>query len=140
MWLRSAELATRNQRLYPGGYRVVRYETFADDPVEVVAAICSFVGESFLPSMAGVARGLRFGAATPASPPGLVAPELSAAEAAFVDRYAGRELTRFGYPRVDPPPTRRDPPGFGLATWPVSRLAMVTWRVLRARPTTVEGW
>ena len=140
MWLRSVELAERNRRLYRDGYLVVRYETFSARPVETAEAICSFIGESCLPPMPDILRGLRFGGGTRASRPGLAAVELSAADAAFLDRYAGRELARFGYPRTDRPLTGRDRLAFGVATWPLNRLAMATWRALGTRSATTEGW
>jgi hypothetical protein len=69
LWLRSVRLATRNQRRYPDGYLVVRYEALADRPAETVEAICSFIGERLLPPMVEVAHGLRFDTGdTPSSP------------------------------------------------------------------------
>jgi hypothetical protein len=129
MWLRSVELATRNRRRYPDGYLVVRYEAVASRPVETVEAICAFVGERVAPSVTDVARLLYLDTAPGPSPMG----------AAFVDRYAGRELAQFGYP-----PTRplggRDRLAFGLTTWPLSRAAMAAWRACAPRPAPRGGW
>jgi hypothetical protein len=70
LWLRSVGLATRNQRRYPDGYVVVRYEALADRPAETVEAICSFIGERLLPPMVEVVHGLRFDTGdTQSSPP-----------------------------------------------------------------------
>jgi Sulfotransferase family len=130
MWLRSAELAMRNRRRYPAGYLVVRYEMFAAHPILTTEAICSFIGARLARPMAEVLRGLRFDADTGARPPAFVAAELSAPDAAFLDRYAGRELARFGYPRPDPCLHAPDRLTFGLATWPLNRLSMAAWHVL----------
>lgn len=140
MWLRSVELATRNQRLHRGGYLVVRYETLSTRPVDTVEAICAFVGESFLSPMVDVIDGLGFEGGGRARREGCAVAGLSAADAAFLDRYAGRELARFDYPRTEPALTGRDRLAFGLVTWPLSRLAMATWRAFGARTTAVEGW
>lgn len=141
MWLRSVELATRNQRRYPGGYLVVRYEVLSDRPVGTAAAICSFIGERFSPSMADAVRGLRFDTGEPGGPPpGDAVTALSPADATFLDRYAGRELARFGYPRTRPALTGRDRVAFGLATWPLNRAAMAAWRAFGPRATAAGEW
>jgi hypothetical protein len=141
MWLRSAELATRNQRRYHDRYLVVRYEAFSARPTDTAEAVCSFIGERFLPPMADVVRGLSFDACgTRALGPGFVGTALSPADAAFLDRYAGRELARFGYPRSHSALSRRDRLAFGLATWPPNRVAMAAWRGFGTRPTTSGRW
>jgi hypothetical protein len=141
MWLRSVELATRNQRRYSEGYLVVRYEMLADRPVGTVEAICSFIGERLLPPMADVVHGLRFGTCdTPRSTSGLAATTLSPPAAAFVDHYAGPELARFGYPRTRPRLTGRDRVAFGLTTWPLNRAAMAAWRTFGPRPMPSGRW
>ena len=141
MWLRSAELATHNQRRYHDGYLVVRYEAFSARPADTAEAVCSFIGERFLPPMAEVVRGLIFDASGTGAPrPGFVATELSPADAAFLDHYAGRELARFGYSRTHPALTGRDRLAFGLATWPPNRMAMAAWRAFGTRPTTAGRW
>jgi Sulfotransferase family len=139
MWLRSVELASRNRRLYPDAYLVVCYEDFSARPAETAGMVCSFIGERFLPPMADVLHGLRFEVHPGEPRPDTVAPELPAADAAFLDRYAGRELARFGYPRSDPALTGRERLSFGLATWPVNRVAMVAWRAFGTRTTTAVG-
>ena len=139
MWLRSVELASRNRRLYPDAYLVVCYEDFSARPAETAETVCSFIGERFLPPMVDVLRGLRFEGRRGEPRPGTVTAELSAADAAFLDRYAGRELAQFGYPRMEPALTTRDRIAFGLATWPVNRMAMVAWRAVDTRATTAVG-
>jgi hypothetical protein len=138
MWLRSAELATRNQRRYPDGYLVVRYEAYSARPAEVAEAVCSFVGERFVAPMAQVVAGLCFDGddASWASPAGS-ARALSPADVRFVDRYAGQQLARFGYARTRPGLGGRD--RLGLANWPLNRAGMAAWRALASRPTTVGG-
>ncbi len=50
-WLSSAKLAERNQQLYPNRYKVVRYETLANEPEETLRDICEFMGEPYSPMM-----------------------------------------------------------------------------------------
>jgi Sulfotransferase family len=138
MWLRSAELALRNQRLYPGGYLVLCYEAFSARPVDTAESVCSFIGERFLPPMADVLRSLQLDGRNRAARPAPITAELSAPDAAFLDRYAGCEMARFGYRSLGPLLTRRDQLAFGLATWPLNRLSMAAWRSLGARA-TAEG-
>jgi hypothetical protein len=137
MWVRSAELASRNRRLYPNGYLILSYEAFSTSPVESAQAVCSFIGERFLPPMADALRGLRLDACNEARPASITG--LSAPDAAFLDRYAGSVMARFGYRRSGAALTRRDRLAFGLATWPVNRLSMAAWRSLGSHATTAEA-
>jgi hypothetical protein len=137
MWVRSAELAIRNRLLYPDRYLILSYEDFSADPAERAEAVCSFIGEHFLPSMANVLLGLRLDGCNGARPASIAG--LSAPDAAFLDRYAGCEMARFGYRRSAPRLSRRDRLAFGLATWPLNRLSMATWRTLGSRATTADA-
>lgn len=140
-WLRSVELATRNQRRHPDGYLIVRYEVLAHHPADTLEAVCSFIGERLLPPMADVVPGLRFDTGdAPPAPAGAAASTPSPADAAFVERYAGAALARFGYPRPRPRLTGRDRLAFGLATWPLNRAAMAASRAFGPRPTPSGGW
>jgi Sulfotransferase family len=138
MWLRSAELAIHNQRMYPGGYLIVCYEALSARPVDTTAAVCSFIGERFLPPMADALRGLGLDGCDVASRRASVA-ELSAPDAAFLDRYAGSEMARFGYRRSGAALTRRDRLTFDLATRPLNRLSMAAWRTFGTGATTAEA-
>jgi len=48
-WRRSVYLAERNQKRYPDGYKVVRYETLVSQPRQTLHDICGFLGEADLP-------------------------------------------------------------------------------------------
>jgi hypothetical protein len=127
MWLRSAELAERNERRYPGRYCVVRYESFAAHPRETVDTVCAFVGEDVAPAMTDELRSILFDGAP--RHPGRPTP----AETAFVDRYTARELDRFGYPRPAHSLSARERLTFVLGDWPVNRAAMTVWRARERR-------
>jgi Sulfotransferase family len=137
MWVRSAELAIRNRRLYPDRYLILSYEAFSGSPVESAEAVCSFIGERILPPMADALRGLRFDGCNEVRPASIAG--LSARDAAFLDRYAGCEMARFGYRQLGPRLSRRDRLAFGLATWPLNRLSMAVWRSLGSRGATAEA-
>lgn len=129
-WLRSADLADRNVRRYPGRYVVVRYESFAADPGRTIDLVARFVGEDVVPPMQEALSTLSF---DDAGEGGAKRRRWSArtTEAAFVERYAGRAMTSLGY--VDPRTTLA--PGELLAFHafgrPLNRLSMAAWRALR---------
>ncbi len=138
MWLRSADLAERNGRRYAGRYRVVTYEALAAWPTETVQEVCDFLGEEFVPAMAEVVAGLQFDGnriGGPGRSDGTRPVRISATEAAFVDRYAGRELSLFGYATGGATLSPREQMTFALVDRPVNRTAMAAWRVLERRAT-----
>jgi hypothetical protein len=51
MWLASVRTGERNLRKYPGQYRMVRYESLAQQPEATLREICAFLGEDFVPEM-----------------------------------------------------------------------------------------
>lgn len=51
LWLWSARLAERNQRAFPGRYKIVRYEDLVAGPEAFLADVCDFVGESYSAEM-----------------------------------------------------------------------------------------
>lgn len=125
-WLRSAELAERNRRGYPGRYLVVRYEDLAARPLHTVRRVCAFLGERCVSSMEQAIRTISFDAEDWAG--GGVSRAL--AEVAFVDRYAGPSLRSLDY---GPPPERIPPRhrfSFVSLEWPLNRAAMAAWRFL----------
>jgi hypothetical protein len=126
-WLRSADLAERNRRRYPGRYLVVRYEDLGARPLQTVRQVSAFLGEECQPSMERAFGTISFdagGRALGGDGSG------SLAEVAFVDRYAGRRLRSFDY---GPLPTRLSPRrylSFVLLDWPLNRATMAGWRLL----------
>jgi Sulfotransferase family len=132
-WLRSADLAERNRRRYPGRYVVVRYEDLAARPVQTVRQVCAFLGEEFLPSMERAIGTIAFDIGDRALGGDGTG---TLAEIAFVDRYAGPRLRSFDY---GPLPARLAPRrdlSFILLDWPLNRATMAAWSLLEKGPST----
>jgi hypothetical protein len=140
-WLASARLAERNERRFPGRYRVVRYETLVADAEETLRDICAFLGVTFDTEMLRMRNGGRFtetggnssygtrhdGVVSPSSV-GRYRSVLTAEQVAFVQLLANREMLRFGYPLDEhrSSPSRRV--GFALAVVPFEMLRFQAWR------------
>jgi hypothetical protein len=122
LWLHSAEIALENRGRYPENYRVVRYETFAADPTEMIEDLCAFIREELTLAMTAVLSTLRF----PDS--------VRCSAASLIDLYAGRTLEDLGYERVARPPARERVAG--ITAWPLNRATMAAWRVTRGGPLT----
>lgn len=132
MWLYSARLAERNQRRYPNNYKVLRYETLAQRPHDVLRDVCAFLDEDYAASMqralAEVRPDLQVAAAKRASLDD-GGSRRSPLPAAFIDMYARREFPAFEYHSGSSRLSGRDRLSFLLVDWPVNRLAMAVWRI-----------
>lgn len=127
MWLHSAELAEQNRRQYPERYRVVRYETLAERPLETLVELCAFLDEEVTPGMTAVLPTLSFhGDATWPD-------ALERRASSFVEINAGRRLATFGYDRATSGLNLREHVRFLVADWPLNRTAMTAWRATRRR-------
>ena len=124
-WMRSAELAAGNLARFADGYRVVRYEVLAADPVTTVREVCAFLGEPFHPEVEAAAASLDFGACRVERP--------AASDVAFVERYAQRALPAFGYERARVVLTPRERVSYACVDRPVNRLAMAASRAIGSR-------
>lgn len=60
-WLNSIWLANRNMLRYPGNYFIVRYESYAANPEDIIRKVCEFVGESYEEHMLTMDSTIRFG-------------------------------------------------------------------------------
>jgi hypothetical protein len=138
-WLRSAELAQRNAARYPDGYRVIRYESLADEPVDTLRQLCGFLDERYLPAM-GDALGRMTFDRSDAYRAGTISRGVKA-ETAFMDLAAADELPRFGYEPARLPMSAREQVAFLLVDRPLNRMTMAAWRTFgRGRiPRTVGG-
>jgi len=131
-WLRSASLAERNRRTYPGRYEVLRYEDLVARPEETMRRVCAFLGEEFVPAMLRMDGVRRYDAVRAASPDGSpistayvgrFRSSLSPADVAFIQSLAGERMRALGYA---PEPTRMTP-GERVryaAGWPLSMVMM----------------
>lgn len=107
-WLHSIRLAGRNLARFPGRYLVVRFEDLVLETRRTLQEICEFLGEAFLEDMLTMdgapERRQRLRQEAGESAPHLLAPEfvgrfsaLPPEDIAFMQRYAGGQMRRFGY-------------------------------------------
>lgn len=107
-WLYSASLATRNHRVYPDRYKIVRYESLISQPEETLGDVCRFLGIEYKPAMLRMEDVPRFWkrdeeysniAGTPLNTDyiGRFRKSLSVYEIAFIQKYAGGFFSQHGY-------------------------------------------
>jgi len=144
-WLYSANLAKRNQDLYPGRYKILFYEALIASPEETLREVCAFIQEDFVPQMLTLEGALRFGDEDSLGT-GLASDwergvvefnlankgALSRREVAFMQGHAQNVLRRFGYQLSS---VRFSPADMLLyyLDLPFSLARMVAWRALEAR-------
>lgn len=144
-WLYSAGLAQRNQRRYPDRYRVVLYETLVREPEATLREVCAFLGEEYTPAMLTLenAPSYRHKAAAVSDSPsrgeaistafiGRFRSTISKREIAFMQAYAGREMTAYGYELAPLCFSLRDWLAFYLLDCPANLARMVSWRTVEA--------
>lgn len=114
-WLASAAALRRNQRRYPGQYRLVRYEDLVRDTEAVLADVCAFVDEPYeeeMLTMRGVPEHEEGNSSFEPFAPGTISTGgigrhvtvLDRRDVAFIETVAGRAMGRLGYL---PPPEER---------------------------------
>jgi hypothetical protein len=122
-WQRSSELATRNERRYPHGYLVLRYEELAARTRATILQVCAFIDEDYTAEMERALRAVSFR-------PSRRAPH---AAAHFVERHAARELRRLGYPGGSIVPAGGRVPVLVRPSQAVDRAGMTAWWLLKDR-------
>jgi hypothetical protein len=139
-WVRSAELAQRNLRRYPGGYLVVRYESLSSQPIVTLRQVCDFLEEPLTFEMTEALKAARFDDVDPRPAEDLRGTSLDGRGArSFIDTYARRQLAALGYPSLGPNLGPRERVSFFLADRPVDRAAMAAWRLASARKPMGQG-
>jgi len=132
-WLSSIALAERNQRRYPGSYKVVRYESLASQREATLRDVCGFVGEVFVPAMVTLEGSMRFGEDRGhGSQPSPAPVSLSPRQAAFIEHYAARQMATLGYQPQLAGLTSRDRLAATLIDWPANLARAAAWRALEA--------
>jgi Sulfotransferase family len=134
MWLRSADLAERNRRRHGDRYRVVRYETLASRPSEIIRELCCFLQEWFVPEMEAALDAISFDPAG-GGDLGSAAGSWSPSEVAFVESYAGPRMPALGYPSTVRMLSPRERVELALVDRPLNRATAAAWRVLEGRST-----
>lgn len=125
MWLKSVELARRNQFVYPCAYRVVTYEELAQRTDVALQSVCEWLGEDYTPEMRRATRALRFDRV------GRVFE--SPLESSFVEKHAGASLEAFGYLRTERRLSVSERLRYIVTEWPVNRATMAAWQTADGR-------
>ncbi len=111
VWLNSLALGRRNERAFPGRYRLLRYETLAGEPEATLRDICEFIGEDFAPEMLAMSGAKSFrdeggNSSYGQHRPGRISTKsigrfrqvLNPRQIALMQLFAGREMTALDYP------------------------------------------
>lgn len=144
-WLHSAEWARRNERRYPGRYKVVRYEALLLDREATLREVCAFLEEELVPEMLELDGALKLveqeddepedGLELGGSGGGLEADgraAISKRETTFIQAHAGRQMADRGYEPAAVPLSLGDRLLFATVDWPINTAGMVAWQ-LRSR-------
>ena len=146
-WLASVRLGERNVERFPERYRLVRYEDLAQQPEATMRAICSFIGEPFVPEILEMRGADTFREVGNSSygeiPEGTISTKsigryravMRPEEIAFVEGRAGREMRAHGYDLDDPAVNR-----LRYAAWdyPANLAKLLGWQ-LRERVYDLTG-
>jgi hypothetical protein len=123
-WRCSADLAVRNLRRFPGRYHVARFEELCVAPEDTLREVCAFLGETYTADMAeALDAATLVDAASDHHQRGQ--PEV----AAFVERYAGRQLRAHAYATTPASDRPALPASFYLIDLPCNRAGLAVWRL-----------
>lgn len=129
-WRRSARLARRNAKQYPGRYQIVHYEDLLSRPEETVRHVCRFLGESFEPQMLTVET-------VPGLPHGVAAngggQSIADREVVLLQASAGSEMAALAYPPRSLQLSVSDSVLLPLVDWPLHLAGQTLWWVQQGR-------
>jgi hypothetical protein len=144
-WLDSVALAEKNRARHPEGYMILRYEDLVKDPEASVRSVCDFMGEHFAPEMLAMEGAAKFreqgsNSSYGSREVGVIATDsigryrdvLDAADVAFVDRTASREMLRLGYAPDGTDLSGVDRARFMLTEYPLDTTRLLAWRARNA--------
>ncbi len=142
-WRTSAALAQKNQRDYPGRYKVIRYETMVMDPEATLRDVCVFLDEIFHPEMLQLKGESRFSGRAADEEGGMTGPlsteyigrfkkGLSSRAITFAQKYAGDLMPGYGYPLTPVRFSWQERLRFLLLDDIFQSLHMAGWRLLSA--------
>lgn len=114
-WLMAMRNGRRNLRRYPRNYRIVRYESLAQNPEATLRELCDFLDEPYAPTMLSMQGANEYRESGGNSSfdkiePGAISTRsigrfravLSASEVDFLQRMCGREMEDYTYELVAP--------------------------------------
>ena len=139
-WLSSARLGARNSARFPTLYRIVRYETLAAQPEQIMREICAFIDEPYTDQMLEMRGAQDFrdqgsNSSYGARPVGVISSDsigrfravLSPRQIAFIQVAAGKEMAALGYAPTAVRLTGRDRALFHLKDVPVENIRSAVW-------------
>jgi hypothetical protein len=151
-WLMAMRNGRRNLRRYPSNYRIVRYESLAQDPEATLREICDFLDEPYAPAMltmqgANEYRESGGNSSFDKIEPGAISTRsigrfravLSASEIDFLQRVCGREIAAYGYESVDPGFQSGERTRYLTRLLPVQFARFVGWWVMTQIDETRKG-
>ncbi len=124
-WRYSADLAVRNLRRFPGRYHVVRFEALCAAPESTLREVCAFLRETYTSDMAAALDAATLVDAPTSDPHGRRQSEV----AAFVERYAKRQLHAHAYATTPVSDRPALPTSFYLIDLPCNRAGLAAWRL-----------
>jgi hypothetical protein len=138
-WLFSARLGQRNRQRYPERYRMVKYEALIEKPEETLREICTWIGEEFYPGMLSLEGAMRFGEVGLEGEAQMFGPEaedssarrrqMSKPETAFLQAWAGEEMSALGYAGETIRLSTRESLKFQIVDRPANTIGAVLWNV-----------
>ena len=144
-WLLSVTLAKQNATRHPQAYMVVRFESLVSNPEDTLKKTCQFIGEEYTPAMLVMQGASSFRdkggnssfeqhdpRSISTAPVGRFRRVLTPREVAFIQAFAGREMTRFSY---TPEPVRlslADRVVHCLFDWPLNLARVAGWHAVVA--------
>lgn len=142
IWLASAGLARRNQKVYGQRYKVVRFESLVAQPEQTLRELCAFLDEPYDAAMAQravtSARSKAPGKPATGNSKGSMhegnTPSLSRRQLAFIQAYTQDALHDLGYPLRSTPLSWRERARLYSVDWPINRAAMVAWQTIGRMP------
>lgn len=140
MWLQSAKLANRNQRVYPEQYQIIRYETLVAQPENTLREVCEFIDEPYDPqmlTMKGSPRLLEKGSNSSYGKrePGKISTDsiaryrkiLDPTDIAFIQSQTFKEMNQYDYALDKLRFSTTEQIQYLAFTWPGNWFRMVAW-------------
>jgi hypothetical protein len=150
-WLYSARLARRNLRRYPDRYLIVRFEELVRRPEATLRMVCAFLDEEYVPAMLSMDGAKEYRQKRshgrdiqPGDSPlseafiGLYRGAIPPRELAFMQRFAGREMARYGYQLENLRFSTADRLRLA-ADYPLNLARMIVWRGLEGLQQNLPG-
>jgi hypothetical protein len=152
-WLYSESLARRNQRRYPQGYKIVRFEMLIREPEQTLRQVCKFLNEEYVPTMLSMDGALDRREklcqgrniepdASPLSEEfiGLYREAIPKREIAFMQWFAGKRMAALGYLPDPIPFSPMERLYYAAFDWPLNLARMAAWFSIETIQHHMPAW